>query len=136
MKNLAILLPSFEILIKDFVSSLTIIKHLLLSYASFKSNHLFVSHLIQRCKLVFHKFLSISAEIMAPQRNQFTDMSDPLFLHPLDGPSSISLEEKLVGASNYRSWKRSMKIQLASKRKLGCVTGSITLQEDDPVKIE
>ncbi|XP_071726696.1 uncharacterized protein [Rutidosis leptorrhynchoides] len=59
---------------------------------------------------------------------------NPLYLHPSDGPGSVSLQEKLVGAQNYRSWRRFMKIALSTKRNLGFVTGNVTRPYDDPNK--
>lgn len=44
--------------------------------------------------------------------------------------------EKLEGASNYRSWKRSLEIGLASKRKLGFMTGVVKRDVSDPIKQE
>ncbi|KAL2899685.1 4-diphosphocytidyl-2-C-methyl-D-erythritol kinase [Bienertia sinuspersici] len=48
------------------------------------------------------------------------DPTSPLYLHPSNRTSSINVE-KLQGASNYRPWRRSLEIALASKRKLGLV---------------
>lgn len=62
-------------------------------------------------------------------------MASPLYLHPSDGSNSVVVE-KLQGASNFRSWKRSLEISLASKRKIGFVTGAIKIHSTDVVKQE
>ena len=59
--------------------------------------------------------------------------TSPLYLHPSDGSSAIVVE-KLVGSANFRSWQRSMEISLASKRKLGFVTGLVKIDPTDEVK--
>ncbi|KAL2933560.1 Retrovirus-related Pol polyprotein from transposon RE2 [Bienertia sinuspersici] len=61
--------------------------------------------------------------------------TSPLYLHPSDGNGSVVVE-KLQGASNYRPWRRSFEIILASKRKLGFVTGAVKRDERDKVKQE
>ncbi|KAL2902342.1 Gag-Pol polyprotein, partial [Bienertia sinuspersici] len=63
------------------------------------------------------------------------DPTSPLYLHPSDGTNSINVE-KLTGASNYRAWRRSFEIALASKRKLGFVTGGVKRDRNDKVKQE
>lgn len=50
---------------------------------------------------------------------------NPLFLHPSDGPGTLSIQEKLVGAQNYRSWRCSAEIALSTKRKLGFIKGTV-----------
>ncbi|XP_071713627.1 uncharacterized protein [Rutidosis leptorrhynchoides] len=61
---------------------------------------------------------------------------NPPFLHPSDGPGSLSVQEKLIGSQNYRSCRRSIKIALSTNHKLGFVTGTVVRSADDPVKAE
>lgn len=63
-------------------------------------------------------------------RFTFTDMQNLLFLHPSDGPLSISVE-KLQGAGDFRSWKRLFEIQLSAKRKLGFLNGTVERSTTD-----
>ncbi|XP_021723121.1 uncharacterized protein LOC110690566 [Chenopodium quinoa] len=63
------------------------------------------------------------------------DPISPLYLHPSDGQAFVGIE-KLQGSSNFRSWKRSMEIALAGKRKLGFVTGTLKKDHGDEVKSE
>ncbi|PWA74850.1 hypothetical protein CTI12_AA247640 [Artemisia annua] len=49
------------------------------------------------------------------------DPSNPLYIHPSDGPGSLPIQEKLIGAQNYRSWRTAVEIGLSTKRKLGFV---------------
>ncbi|PWA75600.1 hypothetical protein CTI12_AA240010 [Artemisia annua] len=53
------------------------------------------------------------------------DPSNPLYVHPSDGPGSLPIQEKLIGAQNYRSWRRAMEIGLSTKHKLGFVRYTI-----------
>lgn len=61
------------------------------------------------------------------------DLTSPLFLHPSDGPGSLPIQEKLIGAQNYRSWRRSVEIGLSTKRKLGFVRGTVLRSATDAV---
>ncbi|GKC85613.1 putative ribonuclease H-like domain-containing protein, partial [Tanacetum coccineum] len=56
---------------------------------------------------------------------------NPLYLHPSDGPSSLTVQEKLAGTQNYRAWKRALEIGLSTKRKLGFVKGTVVRSATD-----
>ncbi|XP_057249017.1 uncharacterized protein LOC130590540 [Beta vulgaris subsp. vulgaris] len=61
------------------------------------------------------------------------ETNSPLYLHPSDGPNTLKVDCLLTGATDYRPWKRSMEISLATKRKLGFVTGALTKSSTDSV---
>lgn len=48
----------------------------------------------------------------------------PLYLHPCDGPGSMSVGLLLIGMENYTIWSRVMKVALLEKNKLCLVDGS------------
>ncbi|GJR80268.1 retrovirus-related pol polyprotein from transposon TNT 1-94 [Tanacetum coccineum] len=60
-------------------------------------------------------------------------VQDPLYLHPSEGPGSLVVHEKLIGAQNYQ--KRLMEIGLSTKRKLGFVRGTV-VRMVDPIQAE
>lgn len=70
---------------------------------------------------------------MASSTLTVIEQTNPLYLHPSDG-NNFTFIDKLQGSSNFRSWKRSMEIALASKRKLGFITGVIKRDKKDAVK--
>ncbi|KAJ8438024.1 hypothetical protein Cgig2_030005 [Carnegiea gigantea] len=52
-------------------------------------------------------------------RVNYPELHNSLFIHPFDGPGSLSVGEKLNGARNYGTWRHSMEIGLSTKYKLG-----------------
>ncbi|XP_074323954.1 uncharacterized protein LOC141660872 [Apium graveolens] len=70
---------------------------------------------------------------MATSRVSITDLQSPLFLHPSDGPLSISVT-KLQGAADYRTWRRTFEIQLSAKRKYGFLDGSVIRNATDAIE--
>ena len=78
----------------------------------------------------------MSAERIRSQNATYSDLQNLLFIHPSDGPASLAIGEKLVGAKNYRTWRRSMEIGLSTKRKLAFVQGTLPRPTDDAAKTE
>lgn len=68
---------------------------------------------------------SSSSTDATSQNSQSLLFQNPLYLHPSDGPGTLVVNEKLLGAQNYRSWKRSVEIALSTKRKLGFIRGTV-----------
>ncbi|GJS98451.1 cysteine-rich receptor-like protein kinase 8 [Tanacetum coccineum] len=56
---------------------------------------------------------------------------NPIYLHPSDGPSSLTVQEKLTGAQNYRAWRRAIEIGLSTKRKLRFVKRTVVRSPTD-----
>ncbi|KAJ8433332.1 hypothetical protein Cgig2_023796 [Carnegiea gigantea] len=67
---------------------------------------------------------------------QVHDLQNPLFIHPSDGLASLAIGEKLVGAKNYRTWRRSVEIGLSTKRKLAFVQETLPRPTDNAAKTE
>jgi hypothetical protein len=57
------------------------------------------------------------------------DHSSPYYVHPGDGPSSVTVAPPLTG-SNYHSWSRSMKRALGAKLKLDFIDGTLPVPTD------
>lgn len=72
---------------------------------------------------------------MAPSRASSSstdpalDQTSPYFVHPSDGPGSVTVLPKLTG-SNYHSWARSMKRDLGGKMKIEFIDGSHPVPTD------
>lgn len=64
--------------------------------------------------------LKTSSKAMAEEK---MDHTHPFYLHPSDTPGSVLVPVHLKGSQNYGLWRRSMKLALQAKRKLGFVTG-------------
>ncbi|KAH9672059.1 retrotran gag 3 domain-containing protein [Citrus sinensis] len=62
--------------------------------------------------------------ILETSNSLITDVSSPYFLHSSDHPGAILVSNVLTG-DNYSTWKRSMKMALNAKNKLGFIDGSI-----------
>ncbi|GAU45704.1 hypothetical protein TSUD_86800 [Trifolium subterraneum] len=61
--------------------------------------------------------------------DQLQDPSSPYFVHPSDGPSSVTVKPLLTG-SNYHAWARSMRRSLGGKMKYEFVDGTIPVVTD------
>ncbi|KAK2371611.1 hypothetical protein QL285_084537 [Trifolium repens] len=57
------------------------------------------------------------------------DASSPFYVHPGDGPSSVTVTPLLTG-SNYHSWSRSMKRALGAKMKLDFIDDTLPVPAD------
>ncbi|KAK7352724.1 hypothetical protein VNO80_18152 [Phaseolus coccineus] len=51
--------------------------------------------------------------------------SSPYYIHPSEGPSSVSITPVLTG-SNYHMWSRAIRMAIISKNKMGFLTGAVT----------
>ncbi|XP_075080231.1 uncharacterized protein LOC142165758 [Nicotiana tabacum] len=59
------------------------------------------------------------------QESIVIDRNHPLYLHPSDGPNSLSLGFQLIEMENYTIWSQAMEVSLLTRNKLGFVDGSI-----------
>nr|XP_009775309.1 PREDICTED: uncharacterized protein LOC104225249 [Nicotiana sylvestris] len=60
---------------------------------------------------------------------QTLDYTHPLYLHPSNAPSSLSVGIQLIGMENYTLWSRAMKFALLGRNKLGFVDGSVVKKD-------
>lgn len=56
---------------------------------------------------------------------------NPYFLHHSFGSSSVLVSKPLLGAINYTSWSRAMRMVIFGKNKLGFITGKISKPEEE-----
>jgi len=66
----------------------------------------------------------------------YSELRNPLFIYPSDGPGSLSSPEKLTGSKNHHSWCKSLEIRLSTKRKLVFVQGTLPRASYDVIKVE
>ncbi|GJW84599.1 cysteine-rich receptor-like protein kinase 8 [Tanacetum coccineum] len=79
------------------------------------------------------KSISIGLCLSTSALGLYVSSFNPLYIHPFDGPRSLPIQEKFIGAQNYRSWSHSIKIGLSIKRKLGFVKGIVLRPPHVPV---
>ncbi|GJS40603.1 serine carboxypeptidase S28 family protein [Tanacetum coccineum] len=75
------------------------------------------------CSLCVSGFIS-----MITSSNEPTPLAlfqNPLYFHPSNRPSSLTVQEKLTGAQNYRACRREIEIGLSTKRELGFIKGTV-----------
>ena len=65
----------------------------------------------------------INNSVLSSSDTDVLNPSDDLFLHPLDNPNNMLVNDLLNG-KNYGTWKKSMEIALIAKNKLGFVLGT------------
>ncbi|XP_056689150.1 uncharacterized protein [Spinacia oleracea] len=96
---------------------------------------LFLSSFLRMKLQCFHGIRAPVLRLFMNKNMTTIETTSSLYLHPSNGSTSVVVE-KLQGASNYRSWKRSFEITLAAKRKLGFLTGIVKREPSNAVKQE
>jgi hypothetical protein len=66
---------------------------------------------------------------VAPPPDPTLDNASPYYVHPGDGPSSVTVTPLLTD-SNYHPWSRAMKRALGAKMKLNFIDGTIHVPAD------
>ncbi|PWA94036.1 hypothetical protein CTI12_AA018840 [Artemisia annua] len=61
---------------------------------------------------------------------------NPLYEHHSDSPNSLTVQENLNGAQNYRAWRRAIEIGLSTKRKIRLIKGTILRSATDANLVE